>query len=142
MNIRRSKPGAEWGFSLIEVLLGIALIGIAMLGLAQVFVMSIWNNRRADILSNATYLAQQEIDSLRTLTPEELASLALVQDEQIDVNGDTTYDFRRITQVDHNNFYYKVWVFPASELSTDQSLLLADPAGHRLMAQMATIINR
>ncbi len=142
MNIRRRKQGASQGFSLIEVLLGIALIGIAMLGLAQLFVLSVWNNRRADNMSNATFLAQQEIDTLRTFTPEELAALPLVQDEQIDVNGDTTMDFRRITQIDHNNFYYKVWVFPAGEMATDQSELLADPGTHRVMAQMSTIINR
>ncbi len=142
MSIRRIKERKEEGFSLIEVLLGIALMGIAMLGLAQLFVMSVWNNRRADIISNATFLAQQEIDSIRTLTPEELAALPLVNDETIDVNLDGTYDFRRLTTIDHNNFYYKVLVFGAEQISTDQGALLADPAANRVMAQMSTIINR
>ena len=142
MSIRRLKERKDEGFSLIEVLLGIALMGIAMLGLAQLFVMSVWNNRRADVISNATYLAQQEIDSIRTLTPEELASLPVVNDETIDVNQDGTNDFRRITTVDHNNFYYKVLVFGAEQLSTDQGALIADPAANRILAQMGTIINR
>jgi prepilin-type N-terminal cleavage/methylation domain-containing protein len=142
MSIRRTKKRTDEGFSLIEVLLGIALIGIAMLGLAQLFVMSVWNNRRADVISGATFLAQQEIDSIRTLTPEELASLPVISDETIDVNQDGTDDFRRLTTIDHNNFYYKVLVFGAEEISADQGALLADPAGNRVLARMSTIINR
>lgn len=142
MKIRPSKARGSAGFSLIEVLLGIALVGIAMLGLAQLFVISVWNNRHADAISTATFLAQQEIDNLRTLTPTELSTLPTIQDEQIDVNSDSVYDFRRITTIDFNTFYYKVLVFPASELLTAQSDLMGDPGGHRVMAQMSTIINR
>lgn len=142
MIIRRRKEMREEGFSLIEVLLGIALMGIAMLGLAQLFVMSVWNNRRADIISNATFLAQQEIDTIRSLTPDELSTLDVIQDETIDVNQDGTNDFRRITTVDHNTFYYKVLVFGAEQISTDQGALIADPAGNRVLAQMSTIVSR
>ncbi len=146
MNIRPLRKRKKEGFSLIEVLLGIALVGVAMLGLAQLFVMSVNNNRRADMMSNATFLAQQGIDNLRNLTPDEKAMLPAVQDELINVNGDKDtsgneiYDFRRITLIDFNNMYYKVWVFPASEIGTSQGVLLADPAGHRVMAQMGSIL--
>jgi Tfp pilus assembly protein PilV len=140
MNIRRLRKQDSEGFSLIEVLLGIALIGFAMLGLAQMFVLSVWNNHRADTMSNATFLAQQEIDTLRTMTGTELAALPTVQDEQIDVNGDNIYDYRRITQIDFNNFYFSVWVFAADQMQTPRQDLLNDPAGHRVMAQMSTVI--
>ncbi len=142
MIIRRLKERRREGFSLIEVLLGIALMGLAMLGLAQLFVMSVWNNRRADVISNATFLAQQGIDTIRTLTADELAALPVINDETIDVNQDGTYDFRRITTVDHNNFYYKVLVFGAEQISADQGALIGDPAANRVMASMGTIINR
>jgi len=137
----RTAKGSK-GFSLVEVLLGIALMGIAILGLAQLFLLGVWNNRRADLISNGTFIAQQELDLLRTLTPEELANLPDTQDEQIDLNGDNVYDCRRITTIDRAQFYYKVLVFPPSQINASQSDLIGDPGGHQVVAQLGTIINR
>jgi len=60
------------GFTLIEALIGIAVLGIAMLGLAHAFLVGVANNRRAGDIGHAALLAQQRIDSLRTLTAAEL----------------------------------------------------------------------
>jgi prepilin-type N-terminal cleavage/methylation domain-containing protein len=138
--IRRTKK--QPGFSLIEVLIGITLIGIALIGLAELFTMSVMNNLRSNQLSTATFLCQQEIDYLRTLTPTELDTLATIQDEQLDINADGTMDYRRITTIQRNINYYKVFIFPPSQFSTDVNTLIGQPGSHQVNAQMGTIIER
>jgi len=130
------------GFSLIEVLISIALIAIALIGLAQLFTMSVMSNLRANQFSTATFLCQQQIDYMRTLTPTELDLLPVIQDEQIDVNLDNTMDFRRITTIQRNLNYYKVLVFPPSQFSTAAGTLILQPVAHQVKAQMGTIIQR
>ena len=137
------------GFSLIEVLVGIALIGIVLIGLAQLFTMSVMNNLRSSEISNATFLAQQNIDYLRSLTGPEMSNFPLVArgesgDEAIDLNVDGTTDFRRLTRVTPNGelFDIRVWVFPAAERNTSVAQLLLDPERHHVKAQINTVISR
>lgn len=130
------------GFSLIEVLISIALVAIALIGLAQLFTMSVMNNMRANQFSTATFLCQQEIDYLRTLIPSELDILPVIQDEQIDVNSDGSMDYRRITTIQRNLNYYKVFVFPPSQFATAVNTLILQPLTHEVKAQMGTIIQR
>jgi prepilin-type N-terminal cleavage/methylation domain-containing protein len=137
------------GFSLIEVLVGIALIGTVLIGLAQLFTMSVMNNLRSSEISNATFLAQQNIDYLRSLTGAEMSNFPLVArgesgDEAIDLNVDGTTDFRRLTRVTPNGeiFDIRVWVFPAPERNTPVAQLLADPERHHVQAQINTVISR
>ena len=130
------------GFSLIEVLIGITLIGIALIGLAELFTMSVMNNLRANQLGTATFLCQQEIDYLRTLTPTELDALPNVQDVQLDLNADGVMDFRKITTIQKNLNYYKVFIFPPSQFSTAVNTLIWQPERHQVKAHMGTIIQR
>jgi prepilin-type N-terminal cleavage/methylation domain-containing protein len=138
--LHRAKK--EKGFSLIEVLIGIALIGIALIGLAQLFTMSVTNNLRANQFSTATFLCQQQLDYLRSLTPTELDTLPQVQDEQLDIDGDANMDYRRITTIQKNLNYYKVFVYPPSQFSTPVNTLIGQPETHQVKAQMGTIIQR
>jgi prepilin-type N-terminal cleavage/methylation domain-containing protein len=135
--IKRKK-----GFSLIEVLVGMTLISIALVGLAEMFTLSVMNNRRSNEISNATFLAQQQIDYIRTLTEAELYNLPTVTDEQMDLNLDGTVDFRRLTQAQASNGTYKVMVFPAIKAAESQESLLADPVAHKVLAQLSTFISR
>jgi len=130
------------GFSLIEVLIGITLIGVALIGLAELFTMSVMNNLRANQLGTATFLCQQELDQLRTLTPTELDALPLIQDVQLDINADGTMDYRKITVIQRNLNYYKVFIFPPSQFNTAVNTLILQPETHQVKAQMATIIQR
>jgi prepilin-type N-terminal cleavage/methylation domain-containing protein len=137
------------GFSLIEVLVGITLIAIALIGLAQLFTLSVMNNLRANDMSNATFLTQQTIDYLRTLTATEMSTFPSTsrgesQDEQMDLNQDGTIDYRRITDVQHPGNYYdvQVLVFPPSQLGIPRSTLLADPVSYKVKAQIHTVISR
>lgn len=142
---KTKKKKEEKGFTLFEVVIGIGLVGIALLGLAQLFTYSVMNNSRSDRITNSTYLAQQQIDALRSLTADELNSLTTgALDEQIDVNSDGTYDFRRVTQVQlqGSSWAVRVMVFSETQMDTDLDTLVQNPALNRVRADVNTIISR
>ena len=129
----------------MEVIIGIALVAIALLGLAQLFTYSVMNNSRSDRISNATYLAQQQVETLRNLTADELDALtADAIDEEIDVNSDGTNDFRRITlvQIFGSSWSIRVLVFPPSEFGSDLNTIVHDSIQHKVRADINTIISR
>lgn len=137
------------GFSLIEVLIGVFLVAVAVLGLVQLYMMGIMNNARSSEIANSVFLAQQEIDYLRTLTLNELLGFPEVtrgesDDESIDVNVDGTPDFRRVTVITNRDpaFDIRVLVFPPSQMATARDELVADPEGHRVRARLETVISR
>lgn len=139
----RSKEGK--GFSLIEVLIGMALIGVGLLSLAQMFYYGVMNNTNSDRLTQATFLAQQQIDFLRGLNAQELNALAVSKiDEKIDVNGDGVIDVRRITRIVPAGFSYKVTVLVFSRERQNDNIdnLSADPVRYRVRAAINTIISR
>ena len=139
------KERKRKGFTLMEVVIGIALVAIALLGLAQVFTYSVMNNSRSERMSAATYLAQQQIDSLRSLTADELNALTEgAMDEQIDINNDGSYDFRRITQVQNtgSNWAVRVMVFSAEEMNRSLNSLIQNPGQYRVRADVNTVITR
>ncbi|MCX7974169.1 MAG: prepilin-type N-terminal cleavage/methylation domain-containing protein [Candidatus Aminicenantes bacterium] len=150
------------GFTLIEVLLCIALIALALLGLAQIFTLSVLNNMRSDRLTTANFLAQQQVDFLRSLTLEEIGInyLGQTKDERLDINNDGTFDYRRITKIETaqiipspttwpstgtlsgNYFKVRVLVFSAEQLNRSVEDLIKHPERYRVKAQLLTIISR
>ena len=143
-NNSRKAVNSE-GFSLIEVVIGMYLVAIALLGLAQLFTLSVMNNTRSDKMTNATFLAQQEIDFIRNLTAEEISSLASSPiDEDIDINNDGTINFRRITQVQGSGSYWnvRVQVFSAAQADVDVYELIQNPGPYHVRADLSTIISR
>jgi len=131
------------GFSMIEVVVGIALVGVALLGLAQLFCLSVMNNARSDAMTNAVFLAQQQIDFLRNLSADELYNLSLSPiDELMDINSDDSVDFRRITQVAASGFNWsvRVLVFPGLQAQVEIQDIIASPAEYQVRADMSTII--
>jgi prepilin-type N-terminal cleavage/methylation domain-containing protein len=133
------------GFSMIEVMVGIALVGVALLGLAQLFCLSVMNNTRSDSMTNATFLAQQQIEFLRGLTANELSNLSLSPiDELMDINSDGIVDYRRITQLVVSGFYWnvRVLVFPGLQAQVEMDNILANPNEYQLRADVNTIISR
>ena len=143
---KRGKQGKRSeGFSLIETLVGVALVAIAMLGLAQLMVLSISNNTRADRMSNATFLARQQIEQLRLLTAEELLTqVGVPVDEQLDLNQDGVFDFRRITVLQQSGAFYeaRILIFAAEKMSISVGELLSDPDAHRVRADITSLISR
>ncbi len=137
------------GFSLIEVLVGLFLVAVAVLGLAQLFLVAVANNLKADRVANATFLAQQQIDWLRGFTAEELdiyTSTPLEsRDEVLDLNLDSTDDFRRITGISRvdGTFHVIVHVYSAEKISGLSAFaLLDDPDQYRPRAMISTLISR
>lgn len=158
---KRQNKNTERGFTLIEAVLGIALLAIAILGLAEVFTLSVLNNLRSDRITNASFLAQQQVDSLRTLTVQELAdfhsstngidlsnppdgTLDVMKDGTIDLNGDGKMDYRRLVQIQPlgTSWEVEVLVFSSEQLGVPRATLLGDPARYRVRARMSTIISR
>ncbi|MBN2206347.1 MAG: prepilin-type N-terminal cleavage/methylation domain-containing protein [Candidatus Aminicenantes bacterium] len=136
---KRSK-----GFTLIEVLIGMALVGIAVLGLAEMFTLAVLQNRQADRIANATFLAQQQIDAMRNMTQTEIAAWAGIPfDEPLDLNADGVNDYRRITAVLNTGTLWdiRVLVFSAEHMATDMDELVADPQGHKVRSQIQTLIS-
>jgi prepilin-type N-terminal cleavage/methylation domain-containing protein len=140
---RKSKTGK--GFTLIEVLIGLALMGVAVMGLAELFTLAVLQNRQADRIANATFLAQQEIDTVRNMLLADITAMANnTIDDIIDLNSDGVNDYRRITQVllTGNLYDVRVLVFSAEQIGTAAAALIADPEGHRVRAQIQTLISR
>lgn len=134
---------------MIEALIGISIIGIAMLGMAQVFLLSVNNNTRAGEISHASFLAQQQLDYLRTLTAAELSTFPSTArgesaDQNLDPNGDGITEYRRITQVSTGGVGYgvKILVFPAMSIGKASTVLLAAPSSYRVRAILNSIIIR
>ncbi|NIM59765.1 MAG: prepilin-type N-terminal cleavage/methylation domain-containing protein [Candidatus Aminicenantes bacterium] len=139
------KNDKSKGFSMIEVVVGIALVGVALLGLAQLFCLSVMNNARSDAMTNAVFLAQQQIDFLRNLSADELHNLSLTPiDELMDINSDGTVDFRRVTQLASSGFYWNVRVLVFSALQAGVTLdnLIANPSDYQVRADISTVISR
>jgi len=133
------------GFSMIEIVVAIALVGVALLGLAQLFSLSVMNNARSDAMTNAIFLAQQQIDFMRNLSADELHNLSLSPiDELMDINSDGLVDYRRITQLASSGFYWNVRVLVFSALQAEMALenLLANPSAYKVRADLSTIISR
>ena len=143
--MRFNKKKKEKGFSLIEVLVGIAIVAIALLGLAQLFTYSVMTNSRAERMSNATFLAQQQIDYHRNLTSDELNMLTSgVNDEYMDINLDGTYDYRRLTEIQTSGVFWiiRVLVFSAEQMAESTTDLMGDPQEYDVKAEVSTIISR
>jgi prepilin-type N-terminal cleavage/methylation domain-containing protein len=143
--IKCPKKRQRKGFSLVEVVIGMAMLAIALLGLAQLFTYSVMSNSRAERMSNATFLAQQQIDFHRNLTADELNTLTgAAMDEQVDVNLDGTIDYRRITEIQSLGSFWeiRVLVFSAEQLNTAANLLTQDPLQYGVKANISTLISR
>jgi Tfp pilus assembly protein PilV len=144
----RGRFRRRTGFSLIEVLIGVFLVAVAVIGLAQLILIGMMNNSRASDIANAVFLAQQEIDYLRTLTREELSLVQPTTSELLDLNADGSTDFRRITVVTpqgpsgSETFAVKVLVFSSAQTHANESDLIAYPERNRVRARMETVISR
>jgi type II secretory pathway pseudopilin PulG len=145
MKNAQGRDNKTEGFSLIETLVGVALVAIAMLGLAQLMILSIANNTQADRMSSATFLARQQIEQLRLLTIDELnAQVGVPIDEQLDLNLDSVFDYRRITllQTSGISFQAQVLIFAAEQMNESVGNLTGDPQKYRVRANITSLISR
>jgi prepilin-type N-terminal cleavage/methylation domain-containing protein len=154
----KAEKDRRSGFTLIEVVVGIALVALAVLGLAEMFTLSVVNNMKSDRITSASFLAQQQIDLLRGLTAGELSLVAgsteadlnndgtndYFRDEFIDINQDNLNDFRRVTDVQAYGTAWevRVFVFTGEQFEANIEELKSNPVEHRVKARVDTIIHR
>jgi len=141
----RRRPG----FSLIEVLVGLAVVSIAVIGLTQLFFLTVLNNYRADRIARATFLAQQQIEEIRGMTQGEISVLTSTsledRDTPIDINQDGVMDFRMITTLREASFVFEiiVRVFGAEKIDQGTAAeLISDPEGNRVLIELGTLVTR
>lgn len=145
LNSYRIYPGQKKGFSLIEALLGMFLMGVALMGLAQLFVYSVLNNNRGDEMTTATFLARQQIEQMRNLIADELSALSSYPlDEDMNLDGDSTIDFRRVTIVELQGVMWeiRVLVFPGAQAGVTTEELTTNPTDYKVRADISTTIAR
>lgn len=159
MKQRKIKQIKKAGFTLIEAVVGIALVAIAVLGLAEMFMLSVMNNMRSDRITNASFLAQQQVDVLRNLTADELTlfesangidlngdgTMDIVKDELLDLNGDGVNDYRRLTEfqsLSGTSWELEVLIFTAEQFGRSATELLLNPQNFRVKARVNTVISR
>ena len=134
------------GFSLIEVLVAMAIMSVAILGLAQLFLLGVMHNARSDWMTNGTFLTQQRIDEYRSLTMNELNNeeSKSPMSELIDVNLDGIDDYRRVTEVNSVGSLWRirVLIFPGPQSGISVSALKDDPELYGVRAVTTTVISR
>ena len=154
-------PGRRAGFTLVEVVVGIALIGVAVLGLAQMFTLGVMNNLRSDRITTASFLAQQQVDFLRNLTGGEISLIPagadagvdvdgdgtpdVIKDQLIDINNDNQDDYRRITEVQASGgtlWLVDVLVFTREQFGFSKNELRQFPGRHQVRVSVSTVISR
>lgn len=153
-------PERRAGFTLVEVVVGIALIGVAVLGLAQMFTLGVMNNLRSDRITTATFLAQQQVDFLRNLTGGEISLIPagddagvdidgdgmadVIKDQLIDINNDNQDDYRRITEVQASGALWlvDVLVFTREQFGFSKNELRQFPGRHQVRVSVSTAISR
>jgi prepilin-type N-terminal cleavage/methylation domain-containing protein len=90
---RQSK---EAGFTLIEVLIGISIFAIGMLAVARMQYASVRNTTVGNLTSQATMLAHQKMEEIKTVA---FADLASEVENNIDGQGNAGGIFNRTTTI-------------------------------------------
>ena len=90
------------GFSLLEMIVALAIIFVAFLGLMQSFPFSLTINKTAENMSKATFLAQARIEQLRSLNYSDINISVIETKHRLgDTSNDYLYFFQRETTVDY-----------------------------------------
>ena len=90
-------PSAEAGFSLIDALIGISIFAIGLLAVASMQLTSVRNTTIGDLRSQATMLANQKIEEIKTT---DFVDLVVNEVEaNIDAEGNPGGIFNRTTTI-------------------------------------------
>lgn len=92
----QKRRSAEAGFTIIEVLIGVSIFAIGMLAVARMQMLSVRNTTVGNLTSQATMLANQKMEEIKT-TP--FATLANEVENNIDGEGNPGGIFNRTTTI-------------------------------------------
>ena len=101
--MKRAHPrqSAEAGFTLIEVLIGISIFAIGMLAVARMQILTVRNTTVGNITSQATMLANQRMEEVKTMSLDDLDALASpIVENDIDDRGNPGGIYNRTTTID------------------------------------------
>jgi len=116
-----NSAGAEWGFTLIEVMIGVALIVLVFVGLFSALQAGLRMLNQSQIITTAQALATERMELIKNLPFDEIGTVAgippgTIPQEETITRGKTTFTVRtRIAYVD-DDFD---GVAPADLLPTD-----------------------
>ena len=97
MRIRRGIETDESGFSLIEVLVAIAILAIGLLAIGSMQLATVRNTTNSNTITQAIMLANQKMEEVKN-TPD-FTTLADEDEENIDANGNPGGIYTRRTRI-------------------------------------------
>ena len=98
MRIRRGIETDESGFSLIEVLVAIAILAIGLLAIGSMQLATVRNTTNSNTITQAIMLANQKMEEVKN-TPD-FTTLADEDEENIDANGNPGGIYNRNWHID------------------------------------------
>jgi type II secretory pathway pseudopilin PulG len=90
------------GITLVEVLVSVLLIAVVTVAVLATLANSITFSEKADVIYEASLLAQQRLDLLKNVTFNDIADVGEETDTELDTDGDTVTDFFRTTAITEN----------------------------------------
>ena len=93
----QSPPSSDAGFSLIDALIGISIFAIGLLAVASMQFYSVRNTTIGDLRSQATMLANQKIEEIKTIAFDDLPANQV--EDNIDAKGNPGGIFSRTTTI-------------------------------------------
>lgn len=100
-NIKK-KTGVAYGFSLIEIMVALAVLSTAFFGLIKVFPLGIEMNTSSKNKTVASYLAQDKIESLYSQGYDNIATGTIETKHRLSASNDSyLYNYHRETVVDY-----------------------------------------
>ncbi len=98
----KKKTKSQFGFSLIEIVVALAILSTAFLGLIKVFPLGIDMNTSAKNKTVASYLAQDKIENLYASGYDNIATGTIEAKHRISTSSDSyLYNYQRETVVDY-----------------------------------------
>ena len=73
------------GFSLIEVVISLAILGIGVFGAMRVFPVGLRASQRAELISRASLTAQRTMESLKMVSWEDLTTQPTVDEDPLHI---------------------------------------------------------